>query len=104
MIEIRRHRAERFGDPLLEVRMRRGVQSHPASFKWLLGGFALLCLGVSGGFALIGALPVFGFAGIELILLFVLLRVSFRRAAREEALEIAGDETVVRHGAPDGSL
>jgi uncharacterized membrane protein len=95
MLEIRHFTPVRFGDPLLEIRIARGVRSYPASLKWLLGGFALLCLCVAGAFALKGAVPVLGFAGLEVILLFVLLRISFRRAAGEEDVCVAGDATVV---------
>jgi uncharacterized membrane protein len=102
MLEIRHLTPERFGEPVLEVRMARGVSSYPRSFKWLLVGFACLCLAVSGGFALLGAGPVLGFSGLELILLFVLLRSSFRKASSEEGLSVAGDATIVRRGGPKG--
>lgn len=102
MIEIRHLTPSRFGEPVLEVRMVRGVQTYPPAFKAVLMGFALLCLSVAGVFALVGAVPVLGFAGLELVLLFVLLRLSFRRAAAEEAVSVAGDATVVRRGGPKG--
>lgn len=96
MIEIRHLTPGRFGESVLEVRMTRGVQSYPPAFKALLAGFALLCLTVAGAFAVVGAVPVLGFAGLELVLLFVLLRLSFRRAATEEGVSVAGDATIVR--------
>lgn len=102
MLEIRHLTPGRFGDPVLVVRMVRGVASYPPSFKWLLAGFAALCLCVAGVFALKGAVPVLGFAGLELVLLFVLLRLSFRRAAAEEGVSVAGDATVVERGGPKG--
>jgi uncharacterized membrane protein len=102
MLEIRHLTPRRFGEPVLEVRMMRGVSGYPGAFKWLLVVFALVCLTVAGIFALLGAGPVLGFAGLELILLFVLLRTSFRRAATEEDVSIAGDATIVQRGGPNG--
>jgi len=101
MLEIKHLTPGRFGEPLLEVRMTRGVSSYPGVFKWVLA-FAALCLTVSGIFAALGAAPVLGFAGLELILLFVLLRVSFRRAASEEGLSVSGDDTIVQRAGPNG--
>ena len=66
MIQITHLTPVRFGEPVLEVRMARGVSSYPSAFKWLLVVFAVLCLAVSGTFALLGAGPVLGFAGAEL--------------------------------------
>jgi uncharacterized membrane protein len=103
MIQITHLTPGRFGEPALEVRMVRGVSSYPSAFKWLLVAFALLCLAVSGTFAILGAGPVLGFAGLELILLFVLLRVAFRRAATEEGVKIAGDTTVVERRSAGGT-
>ena len=102
MIQITHLTPVRFGEPVLEVRMARGVSSYPSAFKWLLVVFAVLCLAVSGTFALLGAGPVLGFAGAELILLFVLLRVAFRRASTEEGVKIAGDTTIVERNNSDG--
>ena len=102
MLEIKHLTPGRFGEPLLEVRMTRGVSSYPGVFKWVLVAFAAICLTVSGIFAALGAAPVLGFAGLELILLFVLLRVSFRRAASEEGLSVSGDDTIVQRAGPNG--
>ena len=102
MIQIVHHVPGRFGDPVLEVRMTRGVSAYPLAFKVLLIGFAVLCLAVAGAFAWNGALPVLGFAGLELILLFALLRIAFRNASSEEGVKIAGDATVVERAGPNG--
>jgi uncharacterized membrane protein len=103
VIQITHLTPRHFGEPVLEIRMMRGVSSYPSALKWLLVGFALLCLTVAGMFALRGAGPVLGFAGLELVLLFVLLRTSFRRASTEEDVSVAADATTVqRAGGPQG--
>jgi uncharacterized membrane protein len=102
VIQITHLTPGRFGEPVLEVRMMRGVSAYPPAFKWVLVGFTVLCLSVSGGLALMGAGPVLGFAGLELILLFVLLYVGFRRASTEEGVKVAGDATIVERTGPNG--
>jgi uncharacterized membrane protein len=105
MIEVRHLTAAAFGDPILEVRIARTTPVYPPSVKWVLGGFAVLCLGVAGAFALLGAYPVFGFAGLEIVVLLLLLRASFRRASVLEQVRLAGDTTVVsRDGAESARL
>jgi uncharacterized membrane protein len=48
---------------------------------------------------------VFGFAGLEIVVLFLLLRASFRRARSEEGVRVAGDTTTIsRDGAVQASL
>ena len=102
MLEITHLTPARFGEPVLEVRMMRGVSHYPSAFKWMLAAFTLLCLTVAGIFALKGAVPVLGFAGLELVLLFILLRTSFRRASTEEGVSVAGDATIVRRSGGTG--
>jgi len=105
MIDVRHVEPVAFGDPLLEVRIARAVPAYPPCVKWLLAGFAVLCLGVAGIFASLGAYPVFGFAGLEIILLLVLLRTSFRRASTLEAVSVRADTTVIaRDGAETARL
>lgn len=105
MIEVRHCVPAAFGDPILEVRIARSSPVYPPALKWILGGFALLCLGVAGGFASLGAYPVFGFAGLEIVLLIALLRLSLRRASSEEAVSLRADTTVVaRDGAEAARL
>ena len=95
MIEVRHLVPSAFGDPILEVRIARSAPVYPPSLKWVLGGFTVLCLAVAGAFSMFGAYPVFGFAGLEIVVLLVLLRVSFRRASILELVRLAGDTTVV---------
>jgi uncharacterized membrane protein len=105
MIEVKHMDPAVFGDPILEVRIARAMPVYPSSLKWILAGFAVLCLGVAAAFAWLGAYPVFGFAGLEIVLLIVLLRVSLRRASTEEAVSLRGDTTVVaRDGAETARL
>lgn len=105
MIDVRHVQPAAFGDPLLEVRIARAAPPYPPSVKWLLGGFAILCLSVAGAFAFFGAYPVIGFAGLEIVVLLVLLRTSFRRASTLEAVSVRADTTVVaRDGAETARL
>jgi uncharacterized membrane protein len=76
----------------------------PHGTTWVLGTAAAV-LGVVGlGFWVIGAWPVTGFLGLDLLALWLALRVASKRARRSETIRLdRGVLTVRRHG-PDGSL
>ena len=71
----------------------------------ILWGFLLFVFVPTGFvFALIGAWPVFGFMGAELVLLYVALRLNQRNSNALERLSLTDDaftvERIDRHGAP----
>ena len=105
MLQVQQLTPRAFGDPLLRITIAAGVSGYPRVFKWMLGFYAALVIGVGLVFALKGAVPVIGFSGLEILLLLFLMRVSFRRATEEEALSLAGDHLVVsRAGAEAARL
>lgn len=63
---------------------------------WL--SLLLLSVIMAASFALIGAWPVFIFAGAEMLLLAALLYRVVRRCARQEVLRLQGDTLVVESG------
>ena len=72
-------------------------------------GFAALMLllaGASGGvgvvFVLHGAWPVTPFFGLDLLLVYVAFRISYRRARRRETLRLTDESFVVEHIDPRG--
>jgi uncharacterized membrane protein len=105
MLQVQQLTPRAFGDPLLRITIAAGVQRYPRAFKWLLCIYVVLVIGVGAIFATRGAIPVIGFSGLEILLLLALLRVSFRRAAEEEALSLASDHLIVsRAGAEAARL
>lgn len=71
-------------------------------FHLLMLGLGLISLGVGIGFVSIGAWPVTGFFGLDVALVYIAFRITYRRARRREILRLAGDaftvERVSAHG------
>jgi uncharacterized membrane protein len=68
-------------------------------------GFALLMtavVAISAGFVLIGAWPVTGFFGLDVLLLFLAFRWNYRQGRRAELIRLDQDGLSVRRIEPDG--
>lgn len=77
----------------------------PYGFRVLIGVAAAMMLGVGLVFVALGAWPVFGFCGLELLLLYVMFRINYRAAKSYETLrlsEAAGLE--VKRYSPRGEV
>jgi uncharacterized membrane protein len=55
----------------------------------------LLSLGASIGFVTVGAWPICGFFGLDVALLYLAFRLSYRSARRREVLRLGGDDFTV---------
>ncbi len=66
----------------------------------LLAGFSFF-YGVY--FWSLGAWPIFGFFGLDVLLVYIAFRLSFRAVRRFETIEIADDQVVITRVAPDGA-
>lgn len=76
----------------------------PSGF-WLL--MAVVCgasLSAGTGFLVIGAWPVCGFLGLEVVLIYLAFRLSYRGARLTETLQLSDRELVVRRTPPDGAV
>jgi uncharacterized membrane protein len=68
-------------------------------FRALMLGLGLLSLAAGVGFVAAGAWPICGFFGLDVALLYVAFRISYRSARQRETLRLAGDQfTVERVG------
>jgi len=61
------------------------------SFHLLIGLLGLISLGVGIGFVSIGAWPVVGFFGLDVALVYLAFRLSYRSARQSETIRLAGD-------------
>ncbi|MFI4948362.1 MAG: DUF2244 domain-containing protein [Alphaproteobacteria bacterium] len=69
----------------------------PRGFHVMMGLLGLLSLGVSIGFVAVGAWPICGFFGLDVALLYLAFRLSYRSARQREVLRLhAEDFTVER--------
>jgi len=70
----------------------------PLGFMLLMGAVALVGFGIGVTFFLMGAWPVFGFCGLEVVLFYVLFRLSYRSARMFERVQLTPSLlTVERH-------
>ena len=67
----------------------------PQGFRWLMLLLGVVSLAVGIGFVSIGAWPIFGFFGLDVALLYLAFRLSYRSARRREILRLASDDFTV---------
>ena len=71
----------------------------PRGFRMLMLGLGLLSLAAGIGFVSVGAWPICGFFGLDIALLYLAFRLSYRSARQRETLRLADDQfTVERVG------
>ena len=71
-------------------------------FKWLMRAVIAANLVVGLPLFLLGAWPVFGFMGLDVLLLWFLFKRSYLDARRSETLVLTDRELIVDRVAPDG--
>ena len=74
-------------------------------------GFLILMLAVGGlsfasgvAFLLLGAWPVFGFLGLDVLLVYIAFRANFRAARAYEEVTVTASELTVRKVSPRGAV
>jgi uncharacterized membrane protein len=71
-------------------------------FYLLMGGIVLVSAAIGAGFALVGAWPVAGFLGLDVLLLYLAFRWNYRAGRRAELIRLDRDGLCVRQVRPDG--
>lgn len=71
-------------------------------FALLMGAIVTVSILVGAGFAMVGAWPVTGFLGLDVLLLYLAFRWNFRDARRAEIICLNQDGLKVRRMMPDG--
>jgi len=92
--------------PLPAVHFATSLTPHrslsPEAFRWLIGGAVAANLLVGLPMMIIGAWPVLGFMGLDVLLLWWLFKRSYLDARRSETLLLTDLELIVSRVAPDG--
>lgn len=81
---------------LLEAYLSPSVAIKLSAVRWILSLFGCVCVLVGVTFALIGAQPVLGFMGIEIILLFAVYRFCVRNSRMAEQIILSGHSLLFR--------
>jgi uncharacterized membrane protein len=74
----------------------------PFGFHMLMLGIVLVSAAIGAGFMLVGAWPVTGFFGLDVLLLYLAFRWHRREARRAEFIRLDQDGLCVRRIGPDG--
>ncbi len=65
---------------------------------------SIVSLTVGLAFFLMGAWPVIGFFGLDVLLIYIAFRVSFRRARLYETVKLSDSELAIRRHLPNGRI
>ena len=84
--------------------LRPNVSLSRDGFIILMVVFAAICLVAGGFFLALGAWPVFGFFGLDILLLYLAFRINYRRARRYEMLEMRDGQLVLSKVTPAGKV
>ena len=84
--------------------LRPNVSLPRDGFVVLMVVFAAICLVAGGFFLALGAWPVFGFFGLDILLLYLAFRVNYRRARSYEMLEMRDGRLVLSKVAATGKV
>ena len=74
----------------------------PEGFKWVIRGAVAANLVIGVPLLVLGAWPVMGFMGLDILLLWWLFKRSYLDARRSETLVLTDSELLVDRVAPDG--
>jgi uncharacterized membrane protein len=74
----------------------------PEGFKWVIRGAVAANLVIGVPLLILGAWPVMGFMGLDILLLWWLFKRSYLDARRSETLVLTDSELLVDRVAPDG--
>jgi len=85
-----------------EIRPNRSLPDQ--GFRALMIALCALGLAAGGAFALIGAWPVAGFFGLDILLVWLAFRLSYRDGRRLETIQVTADEIRVSRRYPNGRV
>jgi len=88
---------------LFHALLRPHRSMSPAGFRVLMGVMVAAFFGLGLGFFLVGAWPVIGFCGFEVLLIWWCFRLNFRSLRRYETLLLTDDALELRRVQPDGT-
>ncbi len=92
-------------DPLnFDAVLRPHRSLSPIGFYGLMAGVVVVSFIAGLAFLLIGAWPVFGFFGLDVLLIYLAFRMSFRAAKLVERVQLSDGELLVWRQQPDGKV
>ncbi len=89
---------------LLDAELRPHRSLGRAGFVVLMGCVSLACFGAGAAFAIAGAWPVFGFLGLDVVLIWLAFRLNYRSGRLVERLSLSPARLEVRRVGPSGRV
>ncbi len=74
----------------------------PRAFMVLFGAFGLASFTTGMIFASMGAWPVLGFFGVDVLLFYIAFRINYRQARLREIVRVTRQQLTIRRVQPDG--
>jgi uncharacterized membrane protein len=90
------------GKPLFATVLRPNRSLNARGFRWVIGALGTLSAAVGLVFLSLGAWPVLGFLGLDVLAVYHALRLSNRAGRAAEEISVSRDRLTVRKVAPDG--
>lgn len=87
----------------LDAELRPNRSLSPRGFRWLMGGLVLLSFIAGMAFVSIGAWPVFGFFGLDVLLIWLAFRANYKSGNLFEYLKLTRDRLEVKRVHPSGA-
>jgi len=96
--------ADRGEAPLFDVVLHPHASLGLRGFFILMATISLVSFAAGAAFISIGAWPVFGFFGLDVVLIFIAFRVNYYRARMFETVRLTRDRLVVERNNPRGDV
>lgn len=90
--------------PFFEAELKPHRSLGPRGFAILMAFVAVIGFAGGAAFWIAGAWPVFGFLGLDVLLIYVAFRLSYRQARLREYLRLDGDRLTVQRIGLDGRI
>lgn len=90
-------------DYLFDAVLRPNRSLHGRDFRRLMLIVSLVAVGVGTAFLAVGAWPVVGFFGLDVLLVYAAFKASYRTGRVVETVQLTRDRLTVRRIRPDGS-
>jgi uncharacterized membrane protein len=91
------------GEPLFAAVLRPHRSLNARGFATVMAGLAVLSSAVGITFFALGAWPVPGFLGLDVLAVYLAFRLSYRRGRTAEEIVVSRDRLTVRQIAADGA-
>ena len=90
--------------PVFDALLRPHRSLGPRGFWLLMAVVSLICFTAGVAFTAVGAWPVFGFFGLDVLAIYIAFRVSYRQARLFETVRLLSDALEVRRVHPNGRV